>query len=105
MMKTLALGAVAALFAFSSTASADCLDVATKAIEQKGFTVRSTSTMEELAEPQQGSTTGYRAWLRVASCETGYIIVNMRATCDIKGVWAQGSCDVPEIRQALRDQN
>jgi hypothetical protein len=33
------------------------------------------------------------------------VIVNMRTSCDIKAVWAQGDCDVPEIRKALRDQN
>jgi hypothetical protein len=103
-MKLFVLGLTAAL-GFSSAASADCLAVATKAIEQKGFTVRDTATLENLAEPQNGGLTGYRAWLRVARCEKGYVVVNMRPTCAIKTIWTLGDCDVPEIRQALRNNN
>jgi len=104
-MRLFVLG-LAAVLGFSSAASAaDCLAVATKAIEQKGFTVRDKATLEDLAEPQNGSLTGYRAWLRVARCDSGYVVVNMRPTCAIKDIWALGSCDVPEIRQALRDHD
>jgi hypothetical protein len=101
-MKLFLLGLATAIV-FSSTASADCLDAATKAIEQKGFTVRDTTSLEKLAEPQQGGLTGYRAWVRVERCENGYVVVNMSPSCTIKSIWPRGSCDVPEVRQALRN--
>jgi hypothetical protein len=41
---------------------------------------------------------GYRAWFRVARCDKGYVVVNMRATCAIMDIWTQGSCEIPEIR-------
>ena len=103
-MKLFVMGLTAAL-GFSSAASADCLDVATNAVQQKGFTVREKPTMEGLAEPQNGGLTGYRAWLRVARCEKGYIVVNMYPSCAIKTIWTLGACDVPEIRQALRNND
>jgi hypothetical protein len=101
-MKLFVLG-LAAVLGFSSAASADCLDTATKAVEQKGFTVRDTPSLESLAEPQQGGLTGYRAWVRVERCENGYVVVNMSTACTVKVIWAQGGCDVPEVRQALRN--
>jgi len=100
--------ALVALLGLASTASAaDCLDVATKALEQKGFTVQSGSaTIEELAQPSNSNTTAVRAWLRVASCKTGHIVVNMQPTsCAINEVWTQGDCDVPDVRQALQNVN
>jgi hypothetical protein len=104
-MKLFVLGLAAALGFSSAASAADCLDVATRAIEQKGFTVRGTSTLEELDLPNDGAVAGYRAWLRVARCDNGYVIVNMHQTCVIKDIWALGGCDVPEIRQALRDHD
>ena len=104
-MKLFALGLAAAL-GFSFTASADdCLSVATKAIEQKGFTIREAATLEGLAEPQNGALTAYRAWFRVSRCDSGFVVVNMRPTCAIKEIWAEGGCDIPEVRQALTPQN
>jgi hypothetical protein len=100
-MKKLLLG-LALTLVFSSTAFADCLDAATKAIEQKGFTVQNASSEESLASPSNGGTTGYRAWLRVASCQNGYVIVNMHPSCAIESIWTRGDCDAPKIRQALR---
>jgi pyruvate/2-oxoglutarate dehydrogenase complex dihydrolipoamide dehydrogenase (E3) component len=41
---------------------------------------------------------GYQAWFRVAQCERGYVVVNMRTTCAIMDVWAEGDCKVPELR-------
>ena len=104
-MKLFVLGLTVALGFSSAASAADCLDVATRAIEQKGFTVRDKATLEDLAEPQNGSLTGYRAWLRVARCDNGYVVVNMWSSCAIKDIWALGGCDVPEIRQALRDHD
>ena len=101
-MKPFVLGLVAAL-GFSSTASADCLDVAAKAIEQKGITDWERSehnpTLENVIMVQN-ITMGYRAWFRVARCESGYVVVNMQTSCTVTDIWAQGDCD-PEIRQAL----
>jgi len=104
-MKWFALGLATAL-GFSSIASADCDVDATKVIEQKRFTVRS-MTWQKLKEPEPGgAVTGHRVWFRVAQCNKGYVIVNMRpVTCLIKHIWAQGQCDVPEVQQALRDHN
>jgi hypothetical protein len=103
-MKRFIFGLTSALV-FSSTASADCLDTATKAIEQKGFTLQGAPSVESLSEPSNGGTTGYRAWLRVARCENGYVIVNMHPSCAIESIWTEGDCDVPQIRQALRSHN
>jgi len=101
-MRAFALSLAAAL-SFSSAASADCLDVATKAVEQKGFTVLEKPNLEELYQPSNSGLTGYRAWLRVGRCQNGYVVVNMRPTsCAITEVWTKGDCNVPEIRQALR---
>jgi hypothetical protein len=97
----LALGAA---LGFSSTASADCLDVATNAIQQKGFTVKDKGELEDLVLPQNsGGLSGHRAWLRVARCERGYVVVNMHPSCDITGIWTTEGCDVPGMDQALRD--
>jgi len=106
MLSCLVALTLAAALGFSFTASADdCLSVATKAIEQKGFTIRDAATLESLAEPQNSSLTAYRAWFRVARCDKGFIVVNMRPSCAIKEIWAQGDCDVPDVRQALTPQN
>ena len=100
-MKKLVLG-LALTCVFSTAALADCLDVAAKAIEQKGFTVQGVSSQESLALPSNGGTTGYRAWLHVASCKNGYVVVNMNPSCAIESIWTRGDCDAPQIRQALR---
>jgi hypothetical protein len=97
-MKPFVLGLVAAL-GFSSTASADCLDVATRAIEQKGFAVQKAPRLDEVWGAQ--GVTGYRAWFRVARYERGHIVVNMRTNCSITHIWG----DVPETQQALRDHD
>jgi hypothetical protein len=100
----LALGAALGV---ASAASADCLDVATKAVQEKGFTVPADgAVLEEMAQPANSNTTADRAWVRVTSCKTGHIVVNMQpATCAITKVWTQGDCDVPEVRQALSGGN
>jgi hypothetical protein len=72
-MKKLILGLASALV-FSTSAYADCLDVATKAIEQKGFTLQGPASEESLSAPSNGGTTGYRAWLRVAHREHAPIL-------------------------------
>lgn len=100
-MKKVVLGLASALV-FSTSAYADCLDVATKAIEQKGFTLQGPASEESLSAPSNGGTTGYRAWLRVARCENGYVIVNMHPSCAIESIWTRGDCNAPEVRQALR---
>ena len=102
-MKLFILGLTAAM-GFSSIASTDCGDAASRVIEQKGFTVRDKG-LEALFEPQNGNLTGYRAWFRVAQCDKGYVIVNMRETGLVKHIWAQGSCDVPGVQQALRNRD
>jgi hypothetical protein len=100
MMKILAFGLVV-VCAFSSTVrAADCLDVAKKDIEQKGFTVED-SILEEVAKPANSGTTGYSAWFRVTKCDKGYIIVNMHSGCQIGDHWAAGECETPEIHQAI----
>jgi hypothetical protein len=102
-MKLFAFGLSAAL-CISSIASADCGDDSKKVIEQKGFTVRDTF-LEELYYPELTNGVNYRAWMRVAQCNKGYVIVNMYGTCLIKHVWAQGGCNVPEVQQALRGRD
>jgi hypothetical protein len=97
-MKPFVFGLAAAL-GFSSAASADCLDVATRAIEQKGFAVQKAPSLEEVWGAQ--SVIGYRAWFRVARHERGHIVVNMRTNCAITHIWG----DVPETQQALKDHD
>jgi len=100
-MKLMVLG-LAALLGRSSTALADCLDTATKAIEQKGLTVRE-GKLEALAQPSNSGTTSYRAWVRVTGCEqNGYVVVNMRPSCGVRDYWTTGGCDVnPKVLSAL----
>ena len=102
-MKFAVLG-IAALLGLCSTAFADCLDVAKKDIEQKGFTVEE-DFLDELAQPANSGTTGYRAWFRVKECETGYLIVNMYQSCVIHDHWAAGRCETPKIHQAIGEPN
>ena len=80
--------------------AADCLAVAKKDIEQKGFTVEE-SFLEEIAKPANSSTNAYSAWFRVTKCEKGYLIVNMHGGCQIGDHWAAGECETPEIHQAI----
>jgi len=102
-MRTFLMSATAALF-FSSAASADCLDTATKAVEEKGFTVQGQPSLEGLAYPSNSGVTAYRAWLRVDRCEAGQIVVNMHAGCSITDVWTLDDCDVPEIRESFLEE-
>jgi hypothetical protein len=101
-MKLFVLG-LAGILGFSSAASADCLDDATKAIEAKGITdwkrADPAPRLEEVYQNSQTSETliGYQAWFRVAQCERGYVVVTMRTTCAIMDVWAEGDCKVPEL--------
>lgn len=85
-MKLFILGLTAAM-GFSSIASTDCGDAASRVIEQKGFTVRDKG-LEALFEPQNGNLTEYRAWFRIAQCDKRYVIVNMRETGLVKHIWA-----------------
>jgi hypothetical protein len=102
-MKLLVLG-LAGILGFSTAASADCLDTATKAIEAKGVTDwKRTDPAPKLEEVYQNSQTsetliGYQAWFRVAQCEKGYVVVNMRTSCAIMDIWSEGSCRVPGLR-------
>lgn len=102
-MKPLILGLLAALSFSSAASAADCVDVAAKALEQKGITDWERSegnpTLENIIMTQN-ITMGYRAWFRVARCESGHVVVNMHTSCTVTDIWAQGECD-PEIRQAL----
>src|SRR5262245_50858932 len=101
-MKLFALG-LATLLGYSSAAAADCLDVAAGAIEQRGVTdwMRSNPapTLESVYQNSPTSETliGYRAWFRVARCDKGYVVVNMRTTCAITSIWRRGDCSIPEI--------
>lgn len=88
MMKVFVFGVAAAL-CFSSIASADCGDDAATVIDKKGFTVRETF-LEEDYYPQNTNRVDYHAWLRVAQCSKGYVIVNMYDSCLIKDIWAEG---------------
>jgi hypothetical protein len=95
--------ALAVALGFSSAASADCLVVATKTLEEKSITDwKRDEPAPILADVYQNSPTsetliGYRAWIRVDGCEKGYIVANMRTTCAIMDTWVQGACDVPGI--------
>src|SRR5262245_34562823 len=99
-MKLAVLG-VAALLGLSSTGfAADCLDVAQKDIEQKGFTVED-AFLEKITRPANSSTNAYSAWFRVTKCDKGYLIVNMHGGCQIHDHWAAGQCETPEIHQVI----
>ena len=103
MVKKLAFGVVIIVCALGSTASADCTDAATQAIEQRGLTVRNIGRVQELSQPANSNTTSVRAWVRVAGCEeNGYVVVNMRAGCGVRSFWTWGGCDdAPEVLTAL----
>jgi hypothetical protein len=102
-MKLLVLGLAAGILGFSTAASADCLETATRAIEAKGITDwKRTDPAPKLEGVYQNSQTsetlvGYQAWFRVAQCEKGYVVVNMRTSCAIMDIWDEGDCRVPGL--------
>lgn len=107
-MKPFVLGLAVAFGALSisSTASADCLDNATKAIEAKGITDWNRDTQPPVLEKVymvQDVQTGYRAWFHVARCdrEGGQVVVNMQTSCEVTDIWTKGACD-PTVEQALK---
>src|SRR5262245_58266277 len=106
-MKPFVLGLAVALgtVGFSSAASADCLDVAKSAIEQKGITDWNKAGEPPVLETVymvQDVVTGYRAWFHVARCERGggQVVVNMQTSCEVTDIWTKGDCD-PTVEQAL----
>jgi hypothetical protein len=41
---------------------------------------------------------GVKAWIRLQSCETGSLIVDMEPSGRVKQVYTRGGCEVPGIR-------
>jgi hypothetical protein len=97
-MKRLALTAASAWLLLASHAqAADCEAQATAAVEAAGV-----SDHHDYYEDLQTSTTTdsalrYLGWFRAKSCDSGYVVVNMTATCFIVNVYSRDGCHIPAL--------
>jgi hypothetical protein len=106
-MKLFAFALAIGVVGVSSTVSADCLDAAIGAIEQKGITDWDRKDEPPILQEVtmvQDVIMGYRAWFHVARCEQGpgMVVVNMGTSCRVTDIWIKGECD-SEIEQALSE--
>ncbi len=46
---------------------------------------------------KEGGVLGYIAWIRLKSCQSGYLMMNMQTDCTIFEVFTSGKCNVSGV--------
>ncbi len=46
---------------------------------------------------KEGGIMGYKAWTRLKSCQSGYLMMNMQTDCTIYEVFTSGKCNVSGV--------
>jgi len=99
------LPAVVALFCFLlagalSTAgpakALDCRQEAQRELQELGVTAEDIASMryvEKYNPTEQGpDVLGVRAWIRLAACSSGYLVVDMTRSCFVRQSYTRGEC-------------
>ena len=45
----------------------------------------------------EGVTVGYIAWMRVKSCKTGWLVINLHKDCDLIQTFTDGQCRIAGV--------
>ncbi len=99
------VGALVAVAAFSAGVSAQggrshCADVVQQTLGAAGVApsdIGDIAYVRELSTGDNRRVEGYTAWVRLKSCKSGYVVIDLSRHCDLNQSYTHGSCRVAGI--------
>jgi len=86
----------AALSAPGPARALDCRQEAQRELQKLGVTAEEISSIryvEKYNPTEQGpDVLGVRAWIRLAACTSGYLVVDMTRSCFVRQSYTRGEC-------------
>ena len=61
--------------------------------------IDSVTYIRERSTDDDGRIVGYTAWVRLKSCRSGYVVVNLSRHCWVEQTYTDGACRVNGIKQ------
>ncbi len=99
------IGALVTVAAFSAGVSAQggrssCADVVRQTLGAAGVAssdVSDIAYVKERGAGDDGQVEGYMAWVRLKSCSSGYVVIDLSRHCDLNHSYTDGACRVDGI--------
>lgn len=86
-----------AVFADDPHICAPAIDGKISALGLKSGDITERLMYNENTADGEGVTVGYYAWMRVKSCKTGWLVMNMHKDCDLIQTYTDGPCRIPGV--------
>ncbi len=105
-MNRIALGVIVAVMAISTSVSAEwgrnsCAPTVQRTLSDAGIAssdIADTTYVRERSSNNE-HTVGYTAWIRMNSCRSGYVVINLTTECWVEQTYTFGACRVNGIKQ------
>ncbi len=106
-MNRIALGVIVAMMAISTSASAQwgrssCAPTVQRTLSDAGIASSDIANIRYVSERASGDDdhdVGYTAWVRLKSCRSGYVVINLSRHCYVHQTYTDGACRVNGIKQ------
>ncbi len=106
-MNRIALGVIVAMMAISTSASAQwgrnsCVPTVQRTLSDAGIASSDIGDIAYVSERGGGDNdriVGYTAWVRLNSCRSGYVVINLSRHCYVHQTYTDGACRVNGIKQ------
>ena len=106
-MNRIVLGVIVAVMAISTSASAQwernsCAPTVQRTLSDAGIASSDIADIAYVTERSGGESTfivGYTAWVRLNSCRSGYVVINLTTQCWLEQTYTDGACRVNGIKQ------
>ena len=101
------LGVLVAVMAISTSVSAQwgrnsCAPTVQRTLSDAGIAssdIASVTYVRERASGDDDRIIGYTAWVRLKSCQSGYVVVDMSRHCHVSQIYTDGTCRVNGVKQ------
>ena len=105
-MNRIVLGVIVAVMAISTDVSAQsrnsCVPTVQRTLSDAGIASSDIADITYVRERSGGDanvTLGYTAWIRLNSCRSGYVVINLTTQCWVEQTYTDGACRVNGIKR------
>ncbi len=105
-MNRIALGVIVAVTAISTSVSAQwgrnsCAPTVQRTLSDAGIASSNIADITYVRErsDEDAPIVGYTAWIRLKSCQSGYVVINLSRHCYVHQTYTDGACRVNGIKQ------
>jgi hypothetical protein len=98
------LGVIVAAMAIAASASAqggrnNCTPTVQRVLSDAGVPSSDVGDIAYIRERDEDRVIGYTAWIRLNSCPSGYVVIDLATSCYVAQTYTDGACRVKGIKQ------